>query len=55
MLDEQHRISDVMLGGVWHVRDNQQQIYGQFEARDASASGSATEDPEMDEPKMDER
>ena len=54
VLDEKHRISDVMLGGVWHVRDNQQQIYGQFEARHASASESATEDPEMNEPKMEE-
>ena len=38
VLDDAHQISDVMLGGVWHVRDNQQQVYGQFESRDSSHS-----------------
>jgi beta-aspartyl-dipeptidase (metallo-type) len=33
VLDDEHRISDVMLGGVWHVRDNEQLIYGQFESQ----------------------
>ena len=33
VLDDEHRISDVMLGGVWHVRDNEQLICGQFESQ----------------------
>ena len=35
VLDEQHKIRDVMASGVWHVQDGQQQLYGQFEKRDA--------------------
>lgn len=31
VLDSDNTISDVMLGGVWHVRDRQQKIFGQFE------------------------
>jgi beta-aspartyl-dipeptidase (metallo-type) len=43
VLDDEHRISDVMLGGVWHVRDSEQQIYGQFEVRDSSQSDEKME------------
>lgn len=31
VLDEQHEICDVMAGGVWHVRDGEQQVFGSFE------------------------
>ena len=55
VLDDAHRISDVMLGGVWHVRDNQQQVYGQFESRDSSHSESKTQDPTMDKSRMDKQ
>ena len=44
VLDEEHKISDVMLGGVWHVRDNQQQVYGQFEPRDDAQSDLIMDD-----------
>ena len=43
ILDDEHRISDVMLGGVWHVRDNEQQVYGQFESREKSRSDEEME------------
>jgi beta-aspartyl-dipeptidase (metallo-type) len=43
VLDDEHRIADVMLGGIWHVRDNKQQIYGQFEVRDTSLSDEKME------------
>ena len=33
VLDDEHRVTDVMLGGVWHVRDGQQRIFGQFESQ----------------------
>jgi beta-aspartyl-dipeptidase (metallo-type) len=33
VLDERHKIYDVMLGGEWHVRNGQQQVFGQFEKR----------------------
>ena len=31
VLDEDHAIRDVMIAGIWHVKDGQQQIFGQFE------------------------
>ena len=31
VLDENHDIDDVVVGGIWHVKDKQQQIFGQFE------------------------
>lgn len=31
VLDDKHRISDVMIGGAWHVRDGKQEIAGTFE------------------------
>jgi beta-aspartyl-dipeptidase (metallo-type) len=31
VLDDQHRIADVMVAGIWHVKDRQQQVFGQFE------------------------
>jgi beta-aspartyl-dipeptidase (metallo-type) len=31
VLDDGHRISDVMVGGVWHVKDGKQEIAGTFE------------------------
>lgn len=33
VLDDDHRISDVMLNGIWHVRDHEQMVYGQFETQ----------------------
>lgn len=32
VLDEQHNISDVMVGGVWHVSAGVQKVFGQFES-----------------------
>jgi len=32
VLDEEHRISDVMIAGNWHVVAGRQQVYGQFES-----------------------
>lgn len=32
VIDENHGITDVMAGGVWHVRDGCQQVMGQFES-----------------------
>ena len=34
VLDDAHQISDVMLGGVWHVRNGEQMVFGQFEMED---------------------
>ncbi len=34
LLDANHRIESVMMGGVWHVRDGEQVIRGQFETRE---------------------
>lgn len=31
VLDDDHRIRDVMVAGTWHVRDGAQQVFGQFE------------------------
>jgi len=31
VLNDAHEISDVMLGGVWHVSNGEQKIFGQFE------------------------
>ena len=31
VLDDDHGIRDVMVAGIWHVRDGQQQVFGQFE------------------------
>jgi beta-aspartyl-dipeptidase (metallo-type) len=31
VLDDQHDITDVMVAGIWHVTNKQQQIFGQFE------------------------
>lgn len=34
VLNDAHEISDVMLGGVWHVRNGEQKLFGQFEMED---------------------
>jgi len=31
VLDEDHDIHDVMIAGIWHVKDRHQQVFGQFE------------------------
>lgn len=31
VLDDEHRVSDVMIGGAWHVKDGKQEIAGTFE------------------------
>ncbi|MDX1517876.1 MAG: beta-aspartyl-peptidase [Woeseiaceae bacterium] len=31
VLDDKHRVSDVMIGGAWHLRDGKQEIAGIFE------------------------
>jgi N-acetylglucosamine-6-phosphate deacetylase len=31
VLDDANEINDVMVGGVWHVSNKQQRVYGQFE------------------------
>jgi beta-aspartyl-dipeptidase (metallo-type) len=36
VLDNAHEIRDVMLGGVWHVADGEQKVFGQFETEDNS-------------------
>jgi len=33
VLDADHNISDVMVAGIWHVRDGEQKVFGQFESR----------------------
>ena len=34
VLDDEHRISDVMIAGIWHVQAGIQQVFGQFEQQD---------------------
>lgn len=34
VLNDAHEISDVMLGGVWHVENGEQKVFGQFEMED---------------------
>lgn len=34
VLDDAHEIHDVLVAGIWHVRDGRQQRFGQFERRD---------------------
>ncbi len=34
VLDDAHEISDVMLGGVWHVENGEQKVFGRFEMED---------------------
>ena len=36
VLDDSNEIRDVMLGGVWHVADGEQKVFGQFETEDNS-------------------
>ena len=31
VLDQHHDIRDVMIAGIWHVKEGRQQVYGQFE------------------------
>ncbi len=31
VLDDNDAISDVMIAGIWHVKDGKQRIFGQFE------------------------
>jgi beta-aspartyl-dipeptidase (metallo-type) len=31
VLDDDNEISDVMIAGIWHVREGTQQVFGQFE------------------------
>lgn len=31
VLDEAHGVRDVMVAGIWHLRDGKQQVFGQFE------------------------
>jgi beta-aspartyl-dipeptidase (metallo-type) len=31
VLDENNRVSDVMIAGIWHVQSGKQQVFGQFE------------------------
>lgn len=35
VLDDEHRVHDVMIAGVWHLRDREQRIFGQFETTTA--------------------
>ena len=37
VMDDQHQISDVMAAGIWHVKDNVQQVFGQFEKADLAS------------------
>lgn len=32
VLADDNRISDVMVGGIWHVKDGEQRVFGQFES-----------------------
>jgi beta-aspartyl-dipeptidase (metallo-type) len=34
VLDDEHRVRDVMCGGLWHVRDGEVVVRGTFEARE---------------------
>jgi len=36
VLNRENEISDVMVGGVWHVADGEQKVFGQFETEDDS-------------------
>jgi beta-aspartyl-dipeptidase (metallo-type) len=36
VLDNSNDIGDVMIAGIWHVKDHKQQIFGQFEDRDGA-------------------
>lgn len=38
VLDESNSISDVMVAGVWHVRDHQQEVFGQFESAEKKSN-----------------
>lgn len=31
VLDDEHQVSDVMIGGIWHVAGGTQQVFGEFE------------------------
>ena len=31
VLDDDHQLSDVMVAGIWHIKDGVQQVFGQFE------------------------
>jgi beta-aspartyl-dipeptidase (metallo-type) len=31
VLDDEHRVSDVMVAGIWHVAGGTQQVFGEFE------------------------
>lgn len=35
VLDDAHAASDVMVAGIWHVRDGKQQVFGQFEKQES--------------------
>lgn len=37
VLDDTHLISDVMAAGIWHVKDKNQQVFGQFEKADLTS------------------
>ena len=39
VLDEKHAILDVMIAGIWHIRNGVQQVFGEFESRPGGASG----------------
>ena len=36
VLSDSHEISDVMLGGTWHVENGEQKVFGKFETEDAN-------------------
>ncbi len=38
VLDDNDDIRDVMIAGIWHVKDHKQQIFGQFEEQDGMAA-----------------
>ena len=35
VLNDTHEISDVMLGGIWHVENGEQKVFGKFEKEGA--------------------
>ena len=37
VLDDNHQINDVIVAGIWHVKDKQQQVFGQFEKADKTS------------------
>ena len=43
VLDEDGSINDVMIAGIWHVRDGEQLIFGQFESTHDSTPYSTPE------------